>query len=368
MVSYNYGLAKGLREPCSPYREAYYFGADLNEPSASGWNCLPAFVEQGQSYDLSSLSKGKEVVVDLLKLSNIPSGTLNFHVEWYRNRDNKRLFTYDWSYAGNVGGWTYFYSYLGYVDWEINENGGYRVEFTVSGAASYFKVIQLEITGIEEEIPEPPISTGFIGSIIQAFNDASEFCYSIYRETLSWIFPFWLIAPPFYSLSIIFNRLAWSFHDFSLWITEVTDKLPFGFDFSLIWTWIIEKVPNLSEINTWFDNWRGYVSNLLSEWWLTTKTTVQGWIDIVKDWAWLWIDYLSSRLDSLQASWDNFVTVILPTLPNWLSIDSLIKSWFTEYAPFWQGWQEVRNDVINFFSDPLQWLYDRLDKFFERFW
>ncbi|GAI92474.1 unnamed protein product, partial [marine sediment metagenome] len=40
MASYSYGLAKGLREPCSPYREAYYFGAELNKPSADGWNCL----------------------------------------------------------------------------------------------------------------------------------------------------------------------------------------------------------------------------------------------------------------------------------------------------------------------------------------
>ena len=152
MPSYSYGLAKGLREPCSPYREAYYFGAELNEPSADGWNCLPELVGQTQNYDLSTIPEGREVLVALLKVSNTPQGRLDFKAEWYRNRDNKLLFTQDWSYQASAGGWTYFYAYLGRVAWEINENGGYRVEFTITGAASYFKVIQFNISGIREEV------------------------------------------------------------------------------------------------------------------------------------------------------------------------------------------------------------------------
>ena len=51
-----------------------------------------------------------------------------------------------------------------------------------------------------------------------------------------------------------------------------------------------------------------------------------------------------------------------------MDIQKLIRSAFKEYEDLWRGWAAIRDQVFDFFKDPEQWVYDRLDKFFERFW
>lgn len=144
VATYTYGMGKGLSEPCSPYRSAYVFGAELNVPDASNWACIPEIIEPTTAFDLSTITPFHEVVVALLASNDLPYGTYTVRMKWYRNRDSKLLYEYVWT------GWPwYVYSYIGYVDWEINENGNYHVDITLTGnGESYSRTINFTVSGI----------------------------------------------------------------------------------------------------------------------------------------------------------------------------------------------------------------------------
>ncbi len=390
MASISYGLAKGLREPCSPYREAYYFGAPLNEPSADGWNCLPELVGQTQNFDLSNIPEGREVLVALLKVSNIPSGQMNFRAQWFRNRDNKSLFTLDWSSSGNAGGWTYFYAYLGRVSWEINENGGYRVEFTVSGALSYFKVVQLTISGITEEVEPEPLPTGAMGWISERFANASGFFYLAYLEILDWIYPFWLLAEPFYELAGLCSDLSWDFYDFSLWVQEISDRIVNVLNWDNVWSFILSYVPNLEDIRDWFFDWWFNVTSAVDTWWTETMVDVQGWISAALAHAMTFINQVEASLVDLRSTWDSFWTITLPGLirdinglrsaweefletflpgfADWTGVRDLVESTIRSWFPFYDELAALWGGIQEFFTDPEDWLYRSVDRIIERYW
>ena len=390
MAIFSYGLAKGLREPCSPYREAYYFGAPLNEPSADGWNCLPEFVSQTTSFDLSTIPKGREVLVALLNVRDTPAGSLNFKAEWYRNRDNALLFTLPWSYQARAGGWTYFYAYLGYVDWEINENGGYRVEFTVSGALSYFKVIQFTISGIPFEEEEEEEEVGFFPAIVSWLDGVSAFFYSLYLETLGWWALPDFVSDLFYSLSGAFSSLAWNFSDFATAWYDAVDKLKLILNWDTIWDYITERagqiwekiqalpdflIPIVREIPKWYDFFISEAQKLIDVLWDKAKLWID-WLDErLNSFLVVWSDFINitwpqftTQLSSLLAEWSTFITITLPQLPNWLDIEALIQSWAKSLEPFWAGWQDWRDKVTEFFTDPEDWLYKSVDRIIERYW
>lgn len=88
---------------------------------------------------------------------------------------------------------------------------------------------------------------------------------------------------------------------------------------------------------------------------------------------------LLNDLEDLRANWSNFWSVTFPTLVSltWLAtwwtstmrdVLDLIDSAFTLRDSLWAGWQEIRDTVLEFFSDPLKFLYDRLEDFMDRYW
>jgi hypothetical protein len=152
---FSYFMGKGVREPCSPYREAYVFGAPLNEPNADDWNCAAAIVDETSSFDLSTITPNHEVVVALLHIYE-----LYFSVEikfrWYRDRDSKLLFEYIYTIPDppeyGYWLWAYVYSYIGYVSWEIWENGDYHVDIYYQG--EIIQSMGFTISGIEAPTEE----------------------------------------------------------------------------------------------------------------------------------------------------------------------------------------------------------------------
>ena len=149
-------MGKGLEEPCSPYREAYVFGAELNVPNASGWNCFPEVVDATSLFDLSLITPYHEVVVAILYASDLPGGrSYDVHHKWYWDRDAKLLFDFactipdPWNYGWDYWSWYYVYSYIGYVPWEIWENGDYHVDLIVTGRSS--QTLNFAVIGIVGE-------------------------------------------------------------------------------------------------------------------------------------------------------------------------------------------------------------------------
>jgi hypothetical protein len=147
----SYYIGKGLKEPCSPYRSTYVFGADLNTPNANNWNCLAEIWDSTTYFDLSQITKNHEVVVVLYTQDQDLSTGTTLRAEWYRKRDNKLLFTYEYNLPNPPSGyywdWYYAYSYIGWVDWEINENGDYYVKVSDS-ARGTSQTIYFTVTGI----------------------------------------------------------------------------------------------------------------------------------------------------------------------------------------------------------------------------
>lgn len=225
-----------------------------------------------------------------------------------------------------------------------------------------------------------------LDSIVKMFQDVSGFFYDAYLEVLGWVWPFWLLSYPLYDLSYA-----------SMWIATYMSL------FSTLWEWAkweIRTILNWEEIKSsirswlwgieevldWWGSWWEWVAQEIDDWWSSVRYTVQGWIDAAVEGlegAWqAWLDFRDdlwpafvATFNDLKAAWDNFWTVILPDLVDftWLTtwwngklleINALIDSWVLSLAPFWEGWQDIRDSVLEFFTDPLEWLWVRFTDWF----
>jgi len=229
-----------------------------------------------------------------------------------------------------------------------------------------------------------------IDYIVSYCNDVSDFFYSIYLEVLGWVYPFWYAADFFYSLSTIFSDIAWSFYYFSQWVEDVVTQLEDILSWDTIKSYITSWLLYIGDLSTIFYYFVSNVSDVITNWWADATTIVKGWIKDASDILSGLIDDLSSWLTSLQTAWDSFKDKIpsidailswwgdwwgniMANLDSWwddrlLDISALIDSAFLSREPFWAGWQDWKDAVIEFVQDPWQWFYDRLEELFERFW
>lgn len=386
MANFSYGIGKGLREPCSPSRSTNVFGADLNVPSAADWNCLPALVSPTASFDLSGISKNHEVVVALLNIDGIGGLDCQVTFRWYREYDHKLLYQYTRSKGKLWWNWFYVYSYIGYTDWEINDNGVYSVEVIVSGDISYSRTIYFDVSGIPEEPAIPTVPSGFGVSVVDALNSVSSWFYSIYMECLSSGPPLWWLAGFFYNLSLLFNTLAWGASDFFTWVYGIAARVEDILSWDSIWGLILRYIPNLEDIRDWFYYWRDWVLQSVGEWWLSTYSTVMGWIQEAKDLGTILFNQVNAGLTALRSEWDGFKgripTIeqviywwggwsgnVLAMVDTWWDsrvhdVQDLIDSSFVARNSLWEGWQDIRSQVLSFFDNPVEFIWNRFIDWF----
>jgi len=230
----------------------------------------------------------------------------------------------------------------------------------------------------------------FMNWIIEELEDIADFFYDAYQEVKDWWSPFDLLMYPLYGIYGRFHWLAEWFTDFRDWLEWANDWIDKILSWSNIRSMISSWLYGIESALDWFLSWTTWVGQYVNDWWSSIlpyiltyiDNAVEGLGDIAATWENFWtITFPSwtSKIDDLRASWDNFWTTSFPNLVSFtwldiwwqsrlLEIDALISSWFTSSTPFWEGWQEIRIEVTNFFADPLQWVYDKLDEFFERFW
>jgi len=204
--------------------------------------------------------------------------------------------------------------------------------------------------------------------IIEELENAEEFFHDAYLEVKGWIYPFYLLKYPLYGLYGVFLWLVEGFYEFYLWLDWAADRI----DDILSWTNIRSLIRSwlygIENLISWFSSWTYWVWKEIDEWW-------QGILPLVKE----YIDSAVEGLEDFAATWNNFWNNIYPNLVSftWLTtwwnskildVQKLINTAFTLRESFWEGWQDVREEVVSFFSDPLQWTYNKLDEFFERFW
>ena len=230
----------------------------------------------------------------------------------------------------------------------------------------------------------------FIDNIVIYCNNISSFFYSIYLEVLGWVFPFWLVASFFYNLSTTFSALAWQFYYFGLWVDATASKLLEILSWSTIQSYITDWFYLIGDLNTIFFYFWANVTDVINNWWSSTSLSVLDWINAFSAFLQSQIDVVNSWLTNLQLAWDSFkdkipsLDLIISWFSNWwgyvlnlviawgaltaTQIQSLIDSAFTAYTPFWEGWLDWKDSLIEFIQDPWQWLYDRVEDLFDRFW
>ena len=77
--------------------------------------------------------------------------------------------------------------------------------------------------------------------------------------------------------------------------------------------------------------------------------------------------FFESPVDYLKTV---FADYILPWAQQTIPFIATLFFWYTEFGEKIVNFftTEFWDDVVKFFNDPVEWVYDRLDEFFERFW
>lgn len=230
----------------------------------------------------------------------------------------------------------------------------------------------------------------FLDWIIQRLNDASSFFYNLYIECYYAYYIPDIVATIFYDLSVLFANLSWDFYYFNQWAEQKEAQVAQILNWETIQSYITGWLRQLPNPLIWFINLWNEVWDEIDEWWVSTKPTVQGWIDNAKQDVLTFVNTLNILLTNLQTAWDDFKGKI-PTIDelilwwyNWtgnvlsvvnswwasalIEVQGLIDSGFTLREDFWRGWQDIRDKVIEFFTDPEDWLYKAVDRIIERFW
>jgi hypothetical protein len=227
---------------------------------------------------------------------------------------------------------------------------------------------------------------GFMTAIINALNSVSSWFYQIYLDVNGWVWPFNLTAGLFYQLCLLFNTLAWRFSDFGSWVNEVAGKV----------SQILSQADILGMLRTWLtyaENAWSWVVNaytnvagIVNAWWSSVSLTVKAWIQAAKDELKSYINSILLVVNSLAAAWDSFKGKI-PTLDqviswwgNWTgNVTSLLTAWwsgrllevqalidgaFKARDSLWAGWQDIRQQVLTFFADPVEYIWERFTDWF----
>ncbi len=190
----------------------------------------------------------------------------------------------------------------------------------------------------------------------------------------------------FNNLSTFTAKVGGYLFDASNWYRDVSIKIGNYLSWDTIWSYIVSYIPNLEDIRDWFYGVTDNILSIVSDWWLATQVTVQGWIDtavgelqgIAGDWTSFWNNLwpaLTDSFNSLKSGWSTFLGVTLPNLVNfsWLEtwwnsrlqdVRGLIDSAFLSRDSWWAGWQDMRAQVVEFFSNPIEYIWSRFIDWF----
>ena len=204
----------------------------------------------------------------------------------------------------------------------------------------------------------------FMDWIIEELEDIADFFYEAYQEVKDWWSPFDLLKYPLYGIYGRFRWLAEWFEDFRDWLAWAADELDEILSWSSIRSMIRSWLYKIEDALDWFLSWTYWVRQEIREWWSSQLPYILDYIDsVVEGW------------EDFAANWDDFWNNIYPNLISftWLTtwwnskildVQKLINTAFTLRESFWEGWQEVRDKVTNFFADPLEWLLTQFTDWF----
>ncbi|MBA7607943.1 hypothetical protein ES703_15113 [subsurface metagenome] len=222
--------------------------------------------------------------------------------------------------------------------------------------------------------------------IINLLADVTDFFGDLYQETYDKPWPVYLMAPFFIDLYYAFYDLTYEFSRFRDWVNSVQAQIQDILSWATIRSYITDWLRYIASPLYWFYNLWSDVWGEIESWWEGTISTVQEWIalatqgftELKAEWDNFWtvtFPGVLGELEGLWGAWSNFWTLTFPTLVDftWLGIwwdarvtdiEGLIETAFTRRELFWEGWQELRTEVTEFFVNPLDWLESKFTDWF----
>lgn len=221
----------------------------------------------------------------------------------------------------------------------------------------------------------------------QVFVDAALGCYG-----LSWPLETFgnFLGDVFNSLSDFTAQVAGYLWEASNWLEDTVDLLREILNWDAIKSYIRSWLYGIESAIAWFFDWWYQVGQRIETWWSGVQTLVQDWISVATQgfdelkaaWGNFWNETLPdifSQFEILRANWSQFWSITFPTLVSftWLTtwwnsrvqdVQDLIESAFTLRESLWEGWQELKDQVIELFADPEEWLLDKIEQMLARFW
>lgn len=226
----------------------------------------------------------------------------------------------------------------------------------------------------------------WFNSILSYLSDISDWFYDAYLTVNGWVSPFWHLASPLYSIYRAFYYLNYYFGQFSEWVFLATAKLSQILSIDVIRTYFGEYFQAAFNAWQWVQSAPAQIFSQVSYWWNSIQYDVLAWIENAKQWALAQINNLAGALAEVQTWWNSFkanipsLNAILSWFTNWWGnvlshlnswwnerlgdIEDLLLSWTLELAPFWEGWQEIRDDVYTFFASPFDWIFSHFEDWF----
>lgn len=230
----------------------------------------------------------------------------------------------------------------------------------------------------------------FLDQIVSWLGSARDSLYSAYLEVRGWIWPFHHLSTPLYNIYTAFYYLTIYFSYFNDWVEDTATKLTTILSYANITSYFSYYFDAATNAWTWVVNAVSNVTSIINSWWSSAQYTVLAWIDNAKYWLQTQINSLNVWVSNLQASINELLALIpsmseiIAWFSNWWSlilaqiiswgglpaalIQDLINSTLRLWFPFYDELASLWNNIRDFFADPLGWIYNKLEEFFERFW
>lgn len=208
----------------------------------------------------------------------------------------------------------------------------------------------------------------FLDSLIGWFGKLSEWFYTAYQEVNGWIVPFRYLATPLYWLYDAAWWVTYYFGWFNDWVSDIAAKVVNFLSGSEIWDMLATPINYAFKAWWWIEDAWGTVSGWIDVWWENTQLTVETWISTASNALSLLIGNLSTLHNTLRTEWDAFWSYTLPTLLSWSDMTSFVYSTLLAWFPFYNTLVAIWSDIESFFADPSDWIYNKLEDFFERYW
>lgn len=145
-VVYDNKLGRKVTEAAGAGRVLNIFGNDFNmvwDKSTFGlganWPAQIAAADESYAYDFATITPAHEVVVCLSYITGIPDNqTFTVKHDWYDANNDLFLTFGPYTIETGVGGpWEiWWFSIVGYADWELNDSGNCKCIATVAGDLS----------------------------------------------------------------------------------------------------------------------------------------------------------------------------------------------------------------------------------------